>query len=147
MFGSSVSREIDARAVRDVVDHDPAIGRLGDGREVLAQPVLARPVVVGADRHDPGEVIASESADGRQDLAGRVATDADEDRHATGDHAHGAIDDGLHLVVVECRALAGRSQREDAGHPGCEVVLEQSLVALEIHRAIAERRDDGQPDA
>ena len=47
-----VVREVHRRAIGDVVDHHVAVGRRGDGAEVRDQPVLARPVVVGADRDD-----------------------------------------------------------------------------------------------
>jgi len=71
--------------------------------------------------------------------------DADEDRHAAGHDGDREIDDRLRLVVVERRALSRRPQR--ARHAQLQVVLEQPLVAREVHRPVAERGHDGQPDA
>src|SRR5258708_1606705 len=83
-----------------------------------------------------------ESLQGGEDLPGRVAADADEDGHAPGDEGHRSLDDRLHLVLVQGRALARRAERKDAAHALTEVVLEQPLVAGEVDGAIHERRDD-----
>jgi len=139
-------REVDARAVGNVVDQDPLVGRLGDPREVLPHPVLARPVVVRAHRDDARERVTLEALQGLQDLRRRVAADADEHRHAPRDEAHGAIDDRLHLVLVDRRPLARRSQREHAAHAPREVVREHPVVAREVDAPVHERRDDRQPD-
>ena len=76
---------------------------------------------------------------------GRVAADADEDRHAAGDYGDGSIDDRFGLVVVDRRALARRPHREDPVPALVEIVVEEPFVADEVDGSVGERRDDGQP--
>ena len=123
-----------------------AVGRLGDAREVLAQPVLAGPVVVGADGDDAVEGVALEPAEGLHHLVRGVAAHPHEDGHAPRRDVEGPLDDRFHLVLVEGGALPGGPEREDAGHPRGQIVLEQPLVAREVDAAIEKRRDHGQPD-
>ena len=114
---------------------------------MLAQTVLRWAVVIGADRDDPGEIIAVEPAQHLQRLGRRIAADPDKHRQAPGDNAEHAFDERLAFVVVEGRAFARRAEREDAADPGGDVMLDQLLVADEIDDAAMEWRHNRQPHA
>ena len=113
---------------------------------MLAQPVLAGPVVVGADGDDAVEGEAQEPAEHLDHLARGVAAHPHEDGHAPRRGVESPLDDRFHLVLIEGGALAGGSEGEDTGHPRRHIVLEQPLVAREVDPAVEERRDHGQPD-
>ena len=114
---------------------------------MLAQTVLRRPVVIGADRDDAGEIVMIKPVQHLQRLGRRIAADADKHRHAPGDDRERAFDERLVLVVIQGRALAGRAQREDAADPGGDVMLDELVVAGEIDGALVKRRHDRQPGA
>src|SRR5262245_18791132 len=114
---------------------------------MLPQAVLARAVVVGADRHDARERVALEPFHGLEDFRRGIAPDADEDRHAACDHAHRALHQRLHLVLLQRGALARRAQREDSRDAAAQVVLDQPFVANDVDGSVDERRDDRQPDS
>ncbi len=148
-------RELEQRVVRkvhrgpvgDVVDQHVAVGRRGDAAEVGDHPVLARPVVVGADRDDAGEGQALEPAQRLLDLVRGIAAHAHQHRHPAGDARHGAFDDLIAFRIVERGRFARRAEREQPVDTQRDVMLDQPLVAVEIDRAILERRYQWQPEA
>ena len=134
-----IVREVHRGAIGDVVDQHIAVGRRGDRLEVGDQAVLARPVVVGADRDDALEGQPLEPPQGLDDLGRRIATHADEHRNAAGDGER-ALDQCLALGLVERRGFAGGAEWEQGVDALSHVVRHQALVACKVDRAILERR-------
>ncbi len=111
------------------------------------QPVLARPIIVRADRHDALEGNALESLQRLLDLARGIATHPDQDRNAAAHDGCSALDHRVDLRFVEGRGLSGSAEQEQTVGASLDVMLDQAVIALEIDGAILERRDQRHPEA
>jgi hypothetical protein len=98
-------------------------------------------------RDDALEAMALQPLQGLGHLARVVAAETDEHRNLARRPRHGARDHFVELLVVECRRLAGRAEREQHVDAERQVVVDQPVVTREIDGAILERRDEGQPQA
>ena len=114
---------------------------------MLQQAVLRRTVVVWTDGDDAGKLEPPEPIDRLDHLACGVAADADEHGYAAGHGFNGRRHDRIRLLLIERRSLARSPERKQAGNAACQVVLDQSPVALQIDPPILEGRDQRHPNS
>ena len=147
MLGKDVKgrvRERDARAPRNVVEHDGQVGRIRHGAHVRAQALLGRAVVVRGDDQDAvGAVLLGTLTDAHR-VGGVVRTRAAQDERSI---PHG-LTDGIRQVVllrlVSRRRLARRAGQQNRVAPFLDQLDRQALRGGQINlTCVGHRRDHG----
>ena len=123
------------------------LDRLGQGLEVLIDALLRGLVVVGGDDQRGVGPGLGGPAGQPQGLVGAVAAGAGHDLDPPGRRLDHGGDHPLVLGVRERGRLAGRAHRADARRAGRDLKLDLPLQGLEVHLAVAERRDRGHRQA
>ena len=81
--------------------------------------------------------------DQRDPLGGVVRPGARDHGHATGRGLHHRLDDLTMLVMGKRRAFAGRADGDKAMRAFADMPVDEFLQSVPIHRAVLERRDQG----
>ncbi len=136
----------DARALRDVVQHDRPFGCARNLFEVPADAGLVR-ADVGRRRDQIARAVPALPVRDLAQHGARVRTaDADHDRRARADDLEERADDRLALGVGQQRGLRRGAERDEAVDARALIVRGEVLQSVDVDDAAPERRDERQPE-